>query len=159
MKGKRAGIILLTAVILAAGCSAMTTIVHDVERIGQAEGAVDDRFPESGGLITDTVTGFEWRVGPDSDTDWMTASLWVENLDGEGWKMPSKEDLLGLHEAGISWNYYGPFYTEGQAVWSDSTSPHGANAWLYDFMIETGTMANTAESSGNRAFAVRSEDR
>ena len=159
MKGQRAGIILLTAVILAAGCSAMTTIVHDVERIGQAEGAVDDRFPESGGLITDTVTGFEWRVGPDSDTDWMTASLWVENLDGEGWKMPSKEDLLGLHEAGISWNYYGPFYTEGQAVWSDSTSPHGANAWLYDFMIETGTMANTAESSGNRAFAVRSEDR
>ncbi|MEN8207962.1 MAG: DUF1566 domain-containing protein [Candidatus Fermentibacteria bacterium] len=159
MKDKRPGIVLLATIILVAGCSAMTTIVHDIERVAHAEGAVDDRFPDDGGVISDTVTGLQWRVGPDSDMDWMTANLWVENLDGEGWKMPSKEDLLGLHDAGISWNYYGPFYTEGQAVWSDSTSPHGANAWLYDFMIETGTMANTAESSGNRAFAVRSGNR
>ncbi len=159
MKDKRAGTVIIAAIILSAGCSAMTAIVHDVERVAQAEGTVDDRFPENGGVIRDTVTGFEWCVGPDNDTDWMAASLWATNLDGEGWKMPSKEDLLALHDAGISWNYYGPFYTEGQAVWSDSTSPHGANAWLYDFMIETGTMANTAESHGNRAFAVRSGNR
>ena len=159
MTDRKPGIVLLAVIILIAGCSAMTTIVHDVERVAQGQDAVDGRFPEDGGVITDTVTGSEWCVGPDSDTDWMTANLWATNLDGEGWKMPSKEDLLGLHDAGISWNYFGPFYTEGQAVWSDSTSPHGANAWLYDFMIETGTMANTAESSGNRAFAVRKADR
>ncbi len=34
---------------------------------------------EDGRLIKDTVTGFEWRVGSDSDTDWMTANLWVES--------------------------------------------------------------------------------
>jgi hypothetical protein len=155
MADKRTLIVTVWLLALLAGCGTLTTVVHDVERIAQAQDAVDERFPESGGVITDTVTGLEWRVGPDTDTDWMTANLWVENLDEQGWKMPTKEELLGLHEAGISWNCYGPFYTEGQAVWSDSTSPHGANAWLYDFLIETGTMANTAETDGNRAFAVR----
>ncbi len=147
---------LLVGVFLV-GCSTVTTLVHEVEREAQAQISVEDRFPENDGLITDSVSGLQWQVGPDSDTDWMTANLWVENLDGTGWKMPSKEDLLGLHSAGINWNNYGPFYTEGNAVWSDSTSPHGANAWLYDFMVGTGTMANTAETDGNRAYAVRKE--
>ncbi len=34
---------------------------------------------------------------------------------------------------------------------------HRANAWLYDFMVETGTMANPAETTGTRAFAVCAE--
>ncbi len=147
-------LVMLTFVI---GCSTMTAIVHEVERETLAQIALEDRFPETGGLISDSVSGLQWQVGPDSSTDWMTANLWVENLDGDGWILPSKEDLLGLHEAGVNWNNYGPFYTEGTAVWSDSTSPHGANAWIFDFMVGTGSMANTSESRGNRAFAVRKE--
>ena len=144
-------------VVFGIGCSTMTTIVHEVQREVQAQIALDDRFPETRGLISDTVSGFQWQVGPDSSTDWMTANLWVENLDGNGWKLPSKEDLLQLHEEGVNWNNYGPFDTDGTAVWSDSTSPHGANAWIFDFMIGTGSMVNTAASRGNRAFAVRKE--
>ncbi len=85
MKDKRPGTVIIAAIILAAGCSAMTAIVHDVERVAQAEGTVDDRFPENGGVIRDTVTGFEWCVGPDNDTDWMAASLWAES-GGKPWK-------------------------------------------------------------------------
>ncbi len=157
MKRKILLLACLISVTIIPACSTMTTIVHEVEREAQAQIAVDDRFPETGGLISDSVSGLQWQVGPDSSTDWMTANLWVENLDGNGWEMPSKEDLLGLHNAGVNWNNYGPFYIEGTAVWSDSTSPHGANAWIFDFMVGTGSMANTSESRGNRAFAVRKE--
>jgi len=145
----------LAAAILAAGCSAITTVVQDVEREVQAEDSVCDRFPSENGIITDTVTGLQWQVGPDRDTDWITASNWVENLAGRGWRMPSKEELLGLHDAGINWSNWGPFDNNGQSVWSDSTSRYGAHAWLYDFCVETGSMVNTAETNMNRGFAVR----
>lgn len=144
--------------ILSVGCGTLTEVVHEVERTAEHQDAVDSRFPEERGIITDTLTGLLWQVGPDSNTEWMTANLWAENLDGE-WRLPSKEELLGLYHAGISWNYYGPFYTEGNAVWSDSTSPHGANAWLFDFLAETGSMANTGDSRGIRGFAVRKPGR
>jgi hypothetical protein len=157
--GKIMGRLLAAAVLsvlLTAACSTLTNVVHDVEREAQAEDRIDSRFPESDGIITDSITGLQWQVGPDRDTDWMAASLWVENLHGSGWRMPSKHELLGLHDAGLNWHNLGPFDNDGQSVWSDSTSPHGANAWLYDFMVESGSMANTGESAGNRAFAVRS---
>ncbi len=134
----------------------MTTVVNDIEREARSEDQLDARFPvDSEGIITDSTTGLQWQVGPDSNTDWMTASLWVENLDGGGWKMPTKEDLLGLHDAGINWNNWGPFDNNGQSVWSDSTSRYGAHAWLYDFCVEYGSMVNTGDSNMNRAFAVR----
>jgi hypothetical protein len=137
------------------GCGALSTVVTDVEHEMVAEDHVDSRFPESNGIITDTVTGLRWQVGPDSDTDWMTASLWAENLEGGGWRLPTKQELLALHNAGISWHNQGPFENDGQSVWSDSTSPHGANAWLFDFLVGSGSMSNTGDSRGIRGFAVK----
>lgn len=137
------------------GCSALSTAVTDIEHEMAAEDQVNSRFQESGGTITDTVTGLLWQVGPDRDTDWMTAHLWVENLEGGGWRMPGKRELLALYEAGISWHNQGPFDNDGQSVWSDSTSPHGANAWIFDFLVGSGSMTNTGNSNGIRGFAVR----
>jgi hypothetical protein len=139
---------------LYSGCN-VSAVVDEVEREVRAEDQVDQRFPEEGGMITDSVTGLQWKVGPDSDTDWMTASLWVENLNGEGWRMPSRQELLGLHDAGLNWHNWGPFDNDGQSVWSDSTSRYGAHAWLFDFGTGIGSMANTGDSRLNRGFAGR----
>jgi|GEM_PF-3489537 len=145
---------LSAAVLISAGCGALSTVVSDVEHEMVAEDQVDSRFQESGGIITDSVTGLQWQVGPDRDTDWMTANLWVENLEGGGWRMPKKHELLALHDAGINWHDQGPFDMDGQSVWSDSTSPHGANAWIFDFLVGSGSMTNTGDSRGIRGFAV-----
>jgi len=42
------------------------------------------------GIVKDTKTGLEWKVGPDKDMNWNEAKSWVEslNLDGGGWRMP-----------------------------------------------------------------------
>jgi hypothetical protein len=143
-------------ILIVSGCGALSTVVTDVEHEMTAEDQVDARFPESNGIISDTVTGLQWQVGPDRDTDWMTASLWVENLEGGDWRMPSKQQLLALHDAGLSWHNQGPFNNDGQSVWSDSTSPRGANAWIFDFLVGSGSMTNTGNSRGIRGFAVRS---
>ncbi len=39
MTDRKPEIVLLAAIILIAGCSAMTTIVHDVERVAQGQDA------------------------------------------------------------------------------------------------------------------------
>jgi hypothetical protein len=149
--------ILLTALVVsigAPGCNALKTVVEDAERELHAEDDVDDRFPQDGdGVITDTVTGLRWRVGPDRDTDWMTAHTWVENLDGD-WRMPTPSEIRVLHEAGVKWNYMGPFYSNGQSVWSDSTSHYGSHAWLYDFFVESGAWVDVSTSNLVRGFAV-----
>ena len=45
----------------------------------------------STGIVTDTKTGLEWKVGPDKDTNWDQARAWVRNLklDGGSWRMPT----------------------------------------------------------------------
>ena len=52
------------------------------------------------GVITDTKTNLQWHVGLDEDTTWDKAKVWIDNLtiDGGGWRMPTKEELQGLHE-------------------------------------------------------------
>jgi len=57
------------------------------------------------GIVRDTKTGLEWKVGPNKDTDWNEARSWVQslNLDSGGWRMPTMDELAGLYkiEAGI----------------------------------------------------------
>ncbi|OPL17725.1 MAG: hypothetical protein AVO35_08660 [Candidatus Aegiribacteria sp. MLS_C] len=130
-------------------------MLTDVEHEMSAEDQVISRFQESGGMITDTVTGLLWRAAPDRDTDWMTAHHWVENLEGGGWRLPAKHELLTLYEAGISWHRQGPLENDGQSAWSDSTGPRGANAWIFDFLVGSGSMTDTGSSTGIRGFAVR----
>jgi hypothetical protein len=42
------------------------------------------------GVITDSVTGLEWYVGPNQDNNWHEAKAWTENLPvaGGGWLCP-----------------------------------------------------------------------
>ena len=43
------------------------------------------------GIVKDSNTGLEWKVGPDKNTTWYEAKSWVLslNLDGGGWRMPT----------------------------------------------------------------------
>ena len=38
----------------------------------------------STGIVSDSKTGLEWKVGPDKDTDWDQACDWVQKLKRYG---------------------------------------------------------------------------
>ena len=112
------------------------------------------------GVVKDTKTGLEWKVGPDNDNDWDGARSWVEglNLDGGGWRMPTMDELNGLYKKGTGDRNMTPFLkTTGWRVWSGEAqgSSHaryfifsnGCRDWLY-----------RASYDSFRAFAVRSRN-
>ena len=106
-------------------------------------------FEVDGAIITDTTTGLEWRVGPDSDTDWYEADYWVKDLGGT-WRMPSLPELQGLYIAGITRDSWGAFANSGLCVWSSS--------YGFTFGDEACIDRNYYYLTGNgRAFAVRSQ--
>lgn len=109
------------------------------------------QFEKLGPIILDTVTGLEWLVGPDHNMTWYEAKAWVDRLEGN-WRMPTRAELQGLWDAGISSDNWGPFESNATWIWAtDST------AW--DFLTgvtDTRLWNPFNRSDANRAFAVRS---
>jgi len=61
---------------------------------------VDDRFCSlPSGIVKDSNTGLEWKVGPDKDTNWNEVRSWVQSLslDDGGWRMPTVDELVSLY--------------------------------------------------------------
>ena len=56
------------------------------------------------GVITDSVTGLEWYVGPNGDNNWHQAKAWTENLTvaGDGWRLPTVPELKAIYQKGAS---------------------------------------------------------
>ena len=54
------------------------------------------------GIVYDEKTNLEWIAGPDKQTNWDEAKLWVESLsvEGGGWRWPTKEELKSLYKKG-----------------------------------------------------------
>ena len=52
------------------------------------------------GVIADNDTGLEWYLGPNRDINWEETDEWVKTLDidRKGWRLPSYEELNGIHE-------------------------------------------------------------
>ena len=112
------------------------------------------------GIVKDTKTGLEWKVGPDKNTTWNEAKSWVQslNLDGGGWRMPTLDELEGLYRKGAGDCNMTPLLkTTGLGVWSGETEG-SSNARLFGF--DTGDRYwNTRNDSYNRrGFAVRSRN-
>ena len=109
------------------------------------------------GIVKDTNTGLEWKVGPDRDTDWNEAKSWVQslNLDGGGWRMPTMDELEGLFNHGKGDRNMTPLLkTTGWWVWSGETE---GSSFAGDFFYNGGRYwGNRDGSSRYRAFAVRS---
>ena len=111
------------------------------------------------GIVKDTRTGLEWKVGPDKDTTWDEARSWVEslNIDGGGWRMPTTDELGGLYKNGAGSRNMTPLLkTTGWYVWSGETKG-SSHAWGFGFGLGGYRYWGSRSSSYDlRAFAVRS---
>ncbi len=110
------------------------------------------------GIVKDTKTGLEWKVGPDKSTNWDQASSWVQslNLDGGGWRMPTMDELEGLYNRGAGSRNMTPLLeTTGWWVWSGETKG-SSNAWGFDFDDGGRSWYGRDDSHTRRVFAVRS---
>ena len=109
------------------------------------------------GIVKDTNTGLEWKVGADEDMNWNEARSWVQslNLDGGGWRMPTMNELAGLYKKGAGDRNMTPLLkTTGWHVWSSETK---GSSYAWYFYFSTGRKSWLDRSSGSsRAFAVRS---
>lgn len=117
------------------------------------------------GVITDSLTGLEWLLGPDNETTCEQARVWCRGLSvaGFGWRMPQRAELKTLYIAGLGENNMAPiFRTTGVFVWSgeqrDSSSAWGVlfTPRLFRPSGEGWDYCNSADST--RAFAVRTEE-
>ena len=110
------------------------------------------------GIVRDTKTGLEWKVGPDKNTNWEQARSWGQNLnlDGGGWRMPTTDELVTLYEEGAGSRNMTPLLkTTGWHVWSGQTNAYGLAGHFnfYDGVIDW----YDRSSHNKRAFAVRSQ--
>jgi len=110
------------------------------------------------GLVRDTRTGLEWYVGSDKRTTWNQAKSWVEslNIDGSGWRMPTREELKSLYQKGAGKRNMTPLLkTTGWGIWSGETMGSSAACFFYFFPGYEFWSGRTT-SSLDRGFAVRS---
>ena len=114
------------------------------------------------GMIVDAEKGHEWYVGPDKDTNWNEAKHWVENLnvDGGGWRMPTRSELIRFYHNGVNhMNMHPIIKTTGRCFWSgERKGSEHACIIRFDseqfFMIWDHRLCD--DSFRARAFAVRS---
>jgi len=111
------------------------------------------------GIVRDTNTGLEWKVGPNRNMDWYDAKSWVEglNIDGGGWRMPTIDELKGLYQSRKGSRNMTPLLkTTGWWVWSGETK---GSLRARSFGFNDGGMYwdDCLDPYGSsRAFAVRS---
>jgi len=115
-----------------------------------------ERFSiDSTGVICDSQTGLRWQVGPDSVTSWEIAQNWVEDL-GEGWLLPTGDQLATLHNGGIIRTNMGLFSTSGYIVWTgdllEQPGTYSYDVRVFDFR-DGSTMRYDPETQGNASFS------
>jgi hypothetical protein len=112
------------------------------------------------GIVIDTGTGLEWVAGPDEDKNFKQAKSWVKalNIDGGGWRMPTKDELKGLYKDGTGdRNMTSLLKTTGWWVWSEKP---GGSYFSEGFYFADGPRPWITRffSANRRAFAVRSRN-
>ena len=110
------------------------------------------------GIVKNTKTGLEWKVGPDKDTTWNEARSWVHslNLDGGGWRMPTMDELKTLYKKGAGKRNMTPLLkTKGWDVWSGEIKG-SSDAKAFSFYFGSRDWDSRDPSPDDRAFAVRS---
>lgn len=118
-----------------------------------ARSAPYTRFTESNGIITDNNTNLLWQVGPDSNTNYYHANIWVDRLGGS-WRMPSLEELTALYTAGINCRDWGYFQNTGGSVWSSFHHQYYDPTWCVSFGSGENYSTLPTNPAGKRVFAV-----
>lgn len=112
------------------------------------------------GIVKDTKSGLEWKVGPDKNMTWDEAKSWVQslNLDGGGWRMPTIDELATLYKKGTGSREMTPLLnTTGWAVWSGETKGSSPTRGCFSFYGARRYWGGRDYSGDLRAFAVRGE--
>jgi len=138
-------------------------VVTIIERVVGRDGAY---IAYANGIVKDSSTGLEWKVGPDRDISWDEAKEWVEELDidGGGWRLPTNNELFNLCNANRGTRNMTPLLkTTGWFVWSGETSTTFINKQdrpcAYGLLFgkcEGICMLLSYDGNEARAFAVRS---
>lgn len=117
------------------------------------------RFTKAGnGVITDSVTGLEWYVGPNQDNTWHEAKAWTENLTvaGGGWRLPTVPELKALYQKGAAaYNMDPLFQTPGVWAWSGELN-NAWSAWGFAFYNGQEGWHSMNYGNGRQVLAVRS---
>jgi hypothetical protein len=108
------------------------------------------------GIVKNTSTGLEWKVGPNEETGWNKARSWVQSLGGD-WRMPMMDELKGLYNKRKGNRNMTPLLkTTGWNVWSGETNDSGL-VWSFFFGEGAGSWNHPKIAIHARAFAVRSK--
>ena len=136
------------------GCAKSSSLEGQV-----VDGQGQPRFTKAeNGVITDSLTGLEWYVGPNQDNNWHQAKAWVENLTvaGGGWRLPTVPELKALYQKGASPTNMDPvFQTTRVWVWSGQLN-NAWSAWGFAFYNGLEGWHSMNYGYGRLAFAVRS---
>jgi hypothetical protein len=95
------------------------------------------------GVVTDSLTGLEWVMGPDKEINYQEAMAWVKscNIAGGGWRMPKVAELRGLSVQGLGRFNMDPafkldFAFFGGEIWAE---PRDAwSEWYFKFGVQEG---------------------
>ena len=95
-------------------------------------------FTKSGDVVTDNTTGLQWQDNETVSKTWTGTIDYCEalKLDGTGWRMPNKKELLSL----VDYTAYNPSidavfsHTTSNYYWSSTTlASNTSNAWIVRF--------------------------
>jgi TolB-like protein/class 3 adenylate cyclase/Flp pilus assembly protein TadD len=119
--------------------------------------ADDERYVfYENGIVYDKKTKLDWIAGPDTDTTWHEARSWIRNLrvDGDGWRLPIREEVKTLYKKGAGTNNINPvFKTTGWWVWF--TEKWRSYVWQFRDNYGREWWPHTEPSKDSRVFAVR----
>ena len=136
------------------GCAKSSSLEGQV-----VDGQGQPRFTKAeNGVITDSVTGLDWYVGPNQDNNWHQAKAWTENLTvaGGGWRMPTVPELKAIYQKGASPTNMDPVF-QTTRVWVWSGQMHDSRtAWGFAFYSGLVNSHGLNYGYGRLAFAVRS---
>jgi hypothetical protein len=132
---------------------------YQCERCSGAAGGDgrDGAYIAKGGVVLDTRTNLEWKVGPDQDTNYHQAEAWIRSQGG-GWRMPTRAELRGLYEPGKGERNRSPlFKSTGEWVWAEPRD--ASSAWYFFFNYGYEYYCYRDGANLNRVFGVRAAAR
>lgn len=113
-------------------------------------------------IILEAATELEWQVGPSKCMTYFEAVEWINGL-GQGWRLPTREELMALYKAGIRCSAWFSKWPEpferaegGTWVWSGEERDSSiVSVWGFGFKSGREGWNPRSYSDQTRTFAVR----
>ena len=144
--------------LVAWGCAKGSSLEGQGQTMAEVK-PLQIRFTKANnGVITDSVTGLDWYVGPDHDNNWHQAKAWTENLTvaGGGWRLPTMAELKAIYQKDASAYHMDPlFQVKGAWAWSGELR-NDWSVWGLAFYNNLQGWHSMNYGNGRVALAVRS---